>query len=401
MKNERSDCRICHSGRLELVLQLAPTPIGDEFLVEKRYQPLHPIDLYQCQDCGLAQLLYEIPPEEIYKDYIYLTGSSVGLQEHFKRYAKEVSEVVGLKAGDLVVDIGSNDGTLLSEFRSLGMEVNGFEPCQAIADVSRKKGILTVAKYFDNSEAEFGFGVTKKGLYVKPKLITANNVVANVNDLDSFMEGIVKLLAPDGTFVFESFYLGDVIDNMVFDFIYHEHLSAFSIKPVKMLMRRFGLNLYRVDHLPTKGGSIRYYCNRYYASRNPIEVEDDDEKLYQKKTWQAFNKRIAVEREKTLQFCREAKAQAKVIAGFGACISGTTLLYHFGLAEFISYLIDDNPAKIKRFSPGHHIPVYHTDMLRTMKPDYVLALAWRFADDFQQAHPDIKVIRPLPCFSIS
>ena len=110
----RSDCRICHSQMLELVLQLTPTPIGDEFLVEKKYQPLHPIDLYQCQDCGLAQLLYEIPPEEIYKDYIYLTGSSVGLQEHFKRYAKEVSDAVGLKAGDLVVDIGSNDGTMLA-----------------------------------------------------------------------------------------------------------------------------------------------------------------------------------------------------------------------------------------------------------------------------------------------
>ncbi len=390
----RSDCRICHSQRLELVLQLEPTPIGDEFLVTPKYQPLHPIDLYQCQDCGLAQLLYEIPPEEIYKDYIYLTGSSVGLQEHFAKYAADVSSIVGLKEDDLVVDIGSNDGTLLKEFQKLGMDVLGIEPCDSIAAIADANGIETLCRYF------------RKGIYTpmfgdRPKLITANNVVANINDLDSFMEGVVDLLAPDGTFVFESFYLGDVINNMVFDFIYHEHLSAFSIKPVKALMRRFGLNLYRVDHLPTKGGSIRYYCNRYYASRGKVEVEDDGEFLYEKRTWREFSKRIAVEREKTLQFCREAKAQAKVIAGFGACISGTTLLYHFGLGEFISFLIDDNEAKIKRFSPGLHIPVYPTDMIKTMKPDYVLALAWRFADDFQKANPDIKVIRPLPCFSIS
>ena len=395
----RSDCRICHSHHLDLVLQLEPTPIGDEFLLEKKYQPLHPIDLYQCQDCGLAQLLYEIPPEEIYKDYLYLTGSSVGLQEHFRNYAKEVSSIIGLKTGDLVVDIGSNDGTLLKEFRSLGMEVEGYEPCQAIADVARKEGIPTTARYFSRGAPDRG--VTSKGLMVKPRLITANNVVANINDLDSFMYGVTDLLAPDGTFVFESFYLGDVIENMVFDFIYHEHLSAFSIKPVKALMRRFGLNLYRIDHLKTKGGSIRYYCNRYYASPNAMEVEDDGEHLYEKKSWSAFAQRIAVEREKTLQFCRQARVEKKIIAGFGACISGTTLMYHFGLGEFLSYLIDDNPAKVERYSPGIHLKVWPTSMVNTIRPDYVLALAWRFADDFQKAHPDIKVIRPLPCFQCS
>ena len=372
------------------MLQLAPTPIGDQFLTEPRHQPLHPIDLYQCQDCGLAQLLYEIPPEEIYADYIYLTGSSPGLREHFARYAKEVAAVVGLKPGEVVVDIGSNDGTLLKEFRNLGAVVCGFEPCVQIAKVSNEQRIPTIPRYF------------KKGILATggAKLITANNVVANINDLDSFMEGVVDLLADDGTFVFESFYLGDVVKNMVFDFIYHEHLSAFSIRPVQHLMKRYGLELYRVEHLPTKGGSIRYYCNRYYASRVPQLLEFfNEEELYAKQTWLDFNARIAVEREKTLSFCREAKAAGKTIAGFGACISGTTLLYHLGAREFIDFLIDDNPAKLGRVSPGHHLPVGKTD--RANEVDYVLALAWRFADDFQAAHPDIKVIRPLPCFSIS
>lgn len=410
----RNDCRICHGTSLDLVLQLEPTPIGDEFLIEPKHQPLHPIDLYQCQDCGLAQLLYEIPPEEIYKDYIYLTGSSPGLQQHFEKYAKDVSAVVGLKEGDLVVDIGSNDGTLLKSFKRLGMQVCGFEPANEIAAQAQLAGIPSIPTFFAPGLA---IGWPKK-----PRLITANNVVANVNDLDSFMQGVVELLADDGTFVFESFYLGDVIGNMVFDFIYHEHLSAFSIRPVKKLMERYGLLLTRVDHLKTKGGSIRYYCNRYYAERlgsasgydydyggcdpemdlDMRGVSDhEDAHLYEKRTWLDFNKRIAVEREKTHEFCRKAKAEGKTIAGFGACISGTTLMYHFRLGDFLSYIVDDNPAKIGRISPGKHLRVQPTGHLEVMKPDYVLALAWRFADDFQAAHPDIKVIRPLPCFSIS
>ncbi len=386
----RTDCRICHGTRLDLVLKLEPTPIGDQFLKEPRHQQLHPIDLYQCQDCGLAQLLYEIPPEEIYADYIYLTGSSPGLQQHFTQYAKDVAAVVGLKAGELVVDIGSNDGTLLKEFRRITPHVVGFEPCSTIAEVAKRRGIHTIKSYF------------KKGvLQEKAKLITANNVVANINDLDAFMEGVVDLLADDGTFVFESFYLGDVIKNMVFDFIYHEHLSAFSIRPVRRLMARYGLYIYRVDHLPTKGGSIRYYCNRYYAGRIQPELFDQEWRLYDKQTWLDFNARIAVEREKTLNFCSQAKAQGKSIAGFGACISGTTLLYHYGLGDYISYLVDDNPAKQGMRSPGMHLRVFGVSELYERKPDYVLALAWRFADDFQAAHPNVKVIRPLPCFSIS
>ncbi len=379
----RTDCRICHSTRLELILKLAPTPIGDQFLLVPKEQPLHPIDLYQCQDCGLAQLLYEIPPEEIYRDYLYLTGSSVGLQEHFEQYARRVATVCNLMDDDLVMDIGSNDGTLLKYFRLLGAQVCGIEPCEAIAKEARRAGIPTLQRYFGK---DLGVG--------KAKIITANNVVANVNDLDSFMEGVCELLAEDGTFVFESFYLGDVVRNMVFDFIYHEHLSAFSIRPVKRLMERYGLRLYRVEHLKTKGGSIRYYCNRYYAGRSQPEVEDDDESLYEKQTYIEFAKRIEVERNKTLAFVSDARRSGATIAGFGASISATTLLYHFGLDEFVDFLLDDNPAKIGRVSPGHHLKVYRPSEAPPF--DCVIALAWRFAEDFHARYPQYPLIVPLP-----
>ena len=385
----RTDCRICHGTRLELILKLAPTPIGDEFLLVPKEQPLHPIDLYQCQDCGLAQLLYEIPPEEIYKDYLYLTGSSVGLDEHFAQYARRVATVCNLQDGDLVVDIGSNDGTLLKHFKAMGMSVLGVEPCEEIATEARRAGIPTIQDYFGKSTLPND----------KAKLITANNVVANVNDLDAFMEGVVDLLAEDGTFVFESFYLGDVVRNMVFDFIYHEHLSAFSIRPVKALMRRYGMRLYKTEHLKTKGGSIRYYCTRYYAGRNQNEVEDDDERLYEKETYVEFARKIETEKQKTLGFLRHLKAQGKTVCGFGASISATTLLYHFELGPYIEFLVDDNPAKIGRSSPGIHLPVRSTGC--AVEVDYVIALAWRFAADFKNAHPHVKLIVPLPRFHVA
>jgi SAM-dependent methyltransferase len=385
----RTDCRICHGTSLELILSLAPTPIGDEYLLEAREQPLHPIDLYQCQDCGLAQLLYEISPEEIYRDYLYLTGSSVGLDEHFARYAKHVVALANLGRGDLVVDIGSNDGTLLKHFKALGMRVMGIEASSSIAALARSNGIRTLEGYF---KKDMGLG--------KANLVTANNVVANIADLDEFMEALLDLLAPRGTFVFESFYLGDVVRNKVFDFIYHEHLSAFSVKPVKALMKRHGLSLYHVEHFKTKGGSIRYYCNRYYAGRGievgVDEVEDDDDELYEAQTYIDFTKRIVAEREKTRSFCREAKARGAKIAGFGASISCTTLLYHFGLGEFIDYLVDDNPAKQGRLSPGLHLPVYPPSELYKRHPDVVLVLAWRFVEDFRREHPGFGLIVPLP-----
>jgi len=390
----RSDCRICHGTNLHKIFALTPTPIGDEYLLEPRFQPVHPIELFQCQDCGLAQLLYEITPEEIYREYLYLTGSSVGLNEHFLEYAKLVIETCKLKAGDMVVDIGSNDGTILAHFKSLGMEVMGVEPAAKLAQISRERGVPTISAYFDK-----GFTIlNSKGNAVKPKVITANNVVANMNNLDVLMEGVMELLADDGTFIFESFYLGDVLKNMVFDFIYHEHLSAFSVKPVKHLMRRYGLSLYRTEHMTTKGGSIRFYCNRYYAGRKP-EVEDDDPALYDPQTYVDFAARIEAEKEKTIKYLDWVKSQGKTICGFGASISATTLIYHFGLAKYIDFLVDDNPAKIGRYSPGLHLPVYSS--AKATECDYVLVLAWRFVEHFKRAYPKAKLIVPLPHFHVA
>lgn len=386
----RKGCRLCDSTELTLVYQLAPTPIGDAYVTADQVaveQPLYPIDLFLCRSCGLSQLLDVISPDVLYGDYIYRTASSLGLAEHFRRYAAEVMERVKPTPGALVVDLGSNDGTLLRSFRDRGMRVLGVDPAREIAFEATAAGVETLPTFFDAT-------ISRQilGSHGSASLITANNMFANVDDLTSMTGAIRDLLAPDGVFVFESFYLADVLDNMVFDFIYHEHLSAFAVKPIASFCERLGLQLIDVQRVPTKGGSLRYTAQRAGGPR-PVQpivqgmIGDEERKgLYRPATFEAFLGRIDALRQETRRLLTDLKSQDKTIAAFGASITGTTLIYHFGLAEFLPYLVDDNPAKQGRFSPGLHLPVYAADALQSRKPDYVVILAWRFVDPIVQKY---------------
>ena len=220
------------------------------------------------------------------------------------------------------------------------------------------------------------------------KLITANNVFANIDDLMSLVVGITELLDKDGVFVFESYYLADLVENMVFDFIYHEHLSSFSVKPIQSLFKRVGLELVAVERVPTKGGSLRYFVQHLDGplpkdgSVEDMLTHENNMGLYQKETYVAFANKINALKEETKKFLSEAKNAGKSIAGFGASITGTTLIYHFEIGEYLDYLVDDNFAKHGRFSPGLHLPVLPSSALYERKPDYVVMLAWRFAKPF-------------------
>lgn len=385
--HRRSDCRGCGSHDLELVLSLKPSPIGDAYVSPELAnipQPSYPIDLHMCKQCGLAQLLDIIDPEILYGEYIYVTTSSMGLTEHFNSYADSVVDRCKLDKGALVVDIGSNDGTLLKRFQEHGMCVLGVEPAAHIAAQATANGIKTIDKFFTLDLAKQI--VAEHG---HAKLVTANNVFANIDDLMSWVNAVKELLASDGVFVFESYYLADLIQNMVFDFIYHEHLSAFSVKPIQALFEQVGLELIAVQRVPTKGGSLRYFVQRIKAgplandgSVNEMRALEDSMKLYCKDTFSAFANKINVLKEDTRNFLIKAKNDGKTIAGFGASITGTTLLYHFEIGEFLDYLVDDNPSKQGRLSPGLHLPVFPASILYERKPDYVVVLAWRYAEPF-------------------
>lgn len=388
--HRRTDCRACASEDLELVFALKPTPIGDDYVSKDRVdevQPSYPIDLFMCKQCGLAQITDVIDPDVLYGSYIYVTQSSFGLSSHFQSYAEHVVQRCQVAPGSLVMDLGSNDGTLLRSFKGLGMKVLGVEFAAHIAEQATASGVETIGKFFERDLA-----TQIVASHGHSRVVTANNVFANIDDLRSWVDGINVLLADDGVFIFESYYLADVIDNMVFDFIYHEHLSSFSVKPIQALFASVGLELVVIERVATKGGSLRYFVQRpggpmqRDGSVAKLLAEEDAKGIYRKETYDVFTAKIDALKQQTLQFLKQAKKDGKTVAGFGASITGTTLIYHFEIGEYLDYLVDDNLAKQGRFSPGLHLPVLPSSAIYERKPDYVLVLAWRFADTFMQKH---------------
>jgi len=345
--SRRTTCRLCGSQDLGLVSQLAPSPIGDAYVTKDQLsikQETYPIDLFLCRECGLSQLLDVIDPKILYGDYIYLTGSSPGLREHFHEYANDVIKNMIPPKGSLIVDIGSNDGIFLSYFKKGGYKVLGIEPARHIAERAATAGIETIPEFFGLDVAE---KIVKD--YGYASIVTANNVYANIDDLNTFTQGIRSLMASDGVFVFESFYIADVIQNMVFDFIYHEHLTAFAVKPIQSFFSRSGMELISVKRIPTKGGSIRYYAQlkggprKIDASVNSMIEYEEAFGLYDSETFELFSGKVDALKVKTYDLLRDIRTQGGKIAGYGASITATTLIYHFGIGEFLEYFVDDNP----------------------------------------------------------
>jgi hypothetical protein len=406
---KRDTCRLCGSSALEVVLPLPPTSLADAYIsVDHLHeeQPIYPLDLYLCKDCGFAQLLDIVIPQVIYLDYIYETVSSLGLVDHFRRYADEVTAIIGPPAHALAVDIGSNDGTLLSFFKKRGMRVLGIDPAREIACRATASGIETLPTFFTYELASQI--LRERG---PATIITANNIYANVDDLAALTEAIHHLLSPNGVFVFESFYLMDWMQNMVFDFTYHEHLSYFSLKPLVRFFQKHNMELIDVQRVPTKGGSIRCIIQRAGGSR-PVspavaELVEIETKLglHCAETFKSFSARIDQAKGQTLGLVRSLKAQGKTIAGYGASATTTTLIYHFELGDKLSFIADDYPAKQNLYSPGFHIPVLAPRELYERNPDYVLILAWRYAEPIIEKHKVFikqggKFIIPLPALRI-
>ncbi|EAM48454.1 methyltransferase domain-containing protein (plasmid) [Crocosphaera watsonii WH 8501] len=387
----RNTCRLCDSKNLELVVKPAATPPGDRYVSAddlNQVQKIYPLDVFFCRDCGLLQLLDVVSPNILYGNYIYTTSISLGLVEHFRQYAVNVIERFHPKPNSLVIDIGSNDGTILRHFQALGMRVLGVEPATDIAQKATESGVETLATFFSPEVAQ-----KIQYEYGKASIITANNVFANIDDLSTLIESIRSLLSPNGVFVMETGYGVDLIKNDVFDNIYHEHISYFNVKPLASFFRRHQMELIHVDHVETKGGSIRSFVQLQQDS--PLVDESVKTMIQQEESlgfdrpepYQTFANKIARVKIELIDLLTNLKSQGKTIAGYGASVGVTTLLYYLELSELLSFLVDDNPIRHNLFSPGHHIPVLPSDTLYEKKPDYVLILAWRYAEPIMKKHP--------------
>lgn len=401
----RTTCRLCEANRIDPVLRLAPCPPVDAYVTPDRLaekQELFPMDLYLCRDCGHAQLLDVVSPRLLFGDYIYTTASSPGLVAYFGEYAAAVCTQLGLAPGSKALDIGSNDGTLLRHLKDRGLTVTGVDPARDIAASATARGIPTIPEFFDSTVAE-----NLRRTHGIFDLVTANNVFAHSDRLGDMADGIRTLLAPGGTFVFEVSYLLDMVRNMVFDFIYHEHLSHHSVKPLRRFLLAHGLQLFHVETTPSKGGTIRCFAQHKNGPRAEstsvanLLAAEESAGLYQLETYAAWTARIDEARKALRHLLQESHNSGRRIAGYGASATGTVLTFHFGLADFMKFIIDDNPHRQNRFSPGHHIPVVSSSALAQQPPDDVVILAWRFADMIIQRNRDFldrggRFVVPLP-----
>lgn len=380
-------------------------PIADGFVpaeLKDVPQECFPLDLFLCRNCGHAQLLDVVDPEILYRSYIYTTSTSLGLDQHYKQYAADMVAVARPPANGLVMELGSNDGTLLRCFQAHGLRTLGIDPAREVARRATESGVETLPEYFTTELAR-----RLKRERGPADIICANNVIANIDQVGDAFDGIGELLAPEGVFVFETGYQLPIIQNLLFETIYHEHLDYHSVKPMQKFCERHGLRLFAAKHIPTKGGSLRglvCHANSGRATESSVGElirRETEAGIHTLAAHHVYGARIEKLKQDLLTLLRGLRQQGKRIAAFGAANAVTTLTHHFEIGEFIEFVVDDNPRKQGTFSPGYHTPVLPMQALYDRKPDYVLVLAWRFLEPFQrknQAYLDQggRFIVPLP-----
>jgi SAM-dependent methyltransferase len=386
----RNTCRLCGSKALEKAVELTPTPPGNNFLRKDRLddpEPVYPIEAWFCGDCHHLQLGHVVDPEILYRDdYAYVSGTSPVFQKHLSDYAAQTVGRYGLKPGSLVADIGSNDGTCLRFFKEAGMEVRGIDPATDIAKKATESGIPTLDEFFGEDLAH-----RLREDYGPARLITSHNALAHIDDLAGVARGVRHWLADDGLFVFEVGYLVDVYENVWFDTIYHEHLDFHSVEPFIGFFNRCDMEVIEVQRVAPQGGSIRVTAQKRGGGRAPNHTVEELVALERKlgfdkvETFIAYNDRINAVKRELSWIMRGLKWEGKSIAAYGAPTKSTTLLHHFELGEgILDYIVDDNPLKQGLYSPGFHIPVVAASELETNPPDYLLILAWNFAESIME-----------------
>jgi hypothetical protein len=387
-------------------LSLGPTPLANAFLQapsEFAAEPFFPLDVYYCDVCSLVQLLDVIDPEVLFRNYIYVTGTSQTIASHNAAYAREIVDLLQLGPDNLVVEIASNDGSLLKCFQQHGVRTLGIEPATNIASLASTQGIETVNEFFDETVAS-----EIRRRYGPASAVVANNVLAHVDQTGSFLRACKRLVAPQGLVMIEVPYLRDLLDRLEYDTVYHEHLCYFSLITLMRLCDAAVLSITRVDHVPVHGGSLRIYAapreqvGQHAARVLKFAQEERQVGLAQFERYQRFAADVEQNRAALTELLGCLKNRGKTIAAYGAPAKGNTLLNYCGLGtRLIEYVVDKNPLKVGLYTPGMHIPVLPVATLLERQPDYVLILAWNFAEEImlqQQAYYERggRYIIPIP-----
>lgn len=385
-------CRSCGEANFIPVLDLGMTPLANSLLTAEQlttHEPSFPLNVVMCSACSLVQLDYTVPPESMFSNYVYFSSFSTTMLDHAKTLVNQVVAERKLGAQHRVIEIASNDGYLLQYYKQAGVEVLGIEPAQNIAQVAQEqKGIPTLTEFFGQSLAD---RLAADGTLAD--VIHGHNVMAHVPDINGFVGGLKTILKPEGVIVIEAPYLKNLLDEIEFDTIYHEHIFYFSLTALTQVFARHGLTIFDVVRVPIHGGSLRIFAAHSQAQQPRQRVID---LLAEEAAWgvssvrgyEAFSQRVTHLKQTLLETLHTLKAQGKRIVVYGASAKGSTLLNTFGIdGELLDFVVDRSTVKQGLYTPGTHLLIRPPSVLLEEQPEAVLLLTWNFAEEIlaQQA----------------
>lgn len=406
MHEVRENCRGCNGTRLHKFLELGPQPLANSFMKtpeEFESELFFPLDVYFCEQCSLVQIMDVIDPEVLFRNYIYVTGTSDTIAKHNIAYASTVVDFLKIGSDERVIEVASNDGSLLKCFQKENVKTLGIEPAINIAEMARTAGVETVAEFFNYETAQ-----KVREEYGPAKAVIGNNVFAHVDGTQDFLRGGKHLLDKNGLVIVEVPYLGEFMDRLEYDTVYHEHICYFSITALLHLCDEVGLSIVRIDHVPVHGGSIRMYAGSkedYPQHGDAVLAEakqEEQDGLTSFSRYDQFARDVEANRDALLKLLSELKAEGKSVVGYGAPAKGNTLLNYCKIGtDLIPYTVDKSALKVGLYTPGMHLPVLPVETLLREQPDYVLILAWNFAEEIMRQQQEYKdrggrFIIPLP-----
>jgi SAM-dependent methyltransferase len=402
-------CIVCGGQSVEEFLDLGATALANKFLTRDELgaaEPTYPLRVGFCHGCGHVQLTDVVPPAAMFEDYLYISSASATLRAHLHELSDVVAGRRGLGPSDLVVDIGCNDGTLLRGFQRHGVRTLGVDPAANLAAHEIAAGVDRVAEFFTAASA-----ARIAGRWGRAAAITATNTFPHIPGLADFMRGIDTLLAPGGVFVIEAHYLMDILDQVAFDTVYHEHVSYWALGPMTRLFERHGFRPVRAERLPIHHGQLRVWVQRSGegtpdATVDEVLAAERAAGLDRFDTFRQFADRTREIKASLRRELHRLRSDGRRIAAYGAPAKGNTLLGFLELGpDLIEFIVDRSPLKQGRYAPGSHIPVVAPSHLREVHPDYMVLLAWNFQDEILEQQADYrarggKFIVPVPKVTI-
>ncbi len=402
------NCRLCNSSNLKSYFDFGNVPLGNNLMEDQADSLLaerYPLSVNRCFDCDHFQLTVAVDPDKLYAtNYTYLSGVGKSFITHLHEYALWVEENFNLQSGSLVVDIGSNDGSCLKEFKNLGYRVCGVDPASMPADIANASGIPTINSFFDENAVK---NIIEK--YGKADFITSHNVLAHVDDLRSVFKNIYGLLKIKGYFCFEIGYFKEVLEKKCFDTIYHEHLDYHHARPLAQFLCEMGFDLIDLSINDVQGGSLRLFLQKTGDGKVLQKAQDFLNKefnsiLYKEDVISSWQSQIKTNMLKFGESIKKHVSEGKTVVGYGVPTKATLLTAISELSSSdISFMIEDNELKINRFMPGSGIPILDATQLYIKKPEVIVIFAWNFRDDIiaklrKQIDWPVSILVPLPEF---